>query len=158
VRVTFTPTIAEHFRATAELRRVARLYDPVAALPYFLAVLLLARVTTHAAWETGPLRVGEVIWLGMPVLFFVGFGIGARQGLGREVSFGFGAEGIEVRQSRHRWSVPWSRVGTVEETGEFFLVAVDGAAFYIPRRALDGRGAEAALRDVLAERGARAGG
>jgi len=158
VRVTFIPTLPEHFRATAELRRVARVYDPAAALPYFLAVLLLARVMTQSAWGMGPLGVEDVIFPAMPVLFLVGIGIGVRQGLGREVSFDFGAEGIEVRQPRHRWCVPWSRVGAVEETADFFLVAADGVAFYIPKRALDGRGAEAALKDVLAARGMEAEG
>lgn len=158
MRVTFIPAIPEHFRATAELRRVARVYDPAAALPYFLAALLLARVMTQAAWGTGPLQIEDIFLPAMPVMFLVGIGIGARRGLGREVSFDFGAEGIEVRQPRHRWCVPWSRVGAVEETADFFLVAADGVAFYIPRRALDGGDAEAALRDALAARGARAEG
>lgn len=157
MRVTFAPTIPEHFRATAELRRVARVYDPAAALPYLLAALLLARVMTQAAWGTGPLTIEELIWLPMPVMFLAGIGIGARQGLGREVSFDFGGEGVEIIEPRHRWSVPWTRVGAVEETAEFFLVGVGTAAFYIPRRVLDGD-AEAALRGVLAARGARAEG
>jgi hypothetical protein len=158
VRVTFIPTIPEHFRATAELRRVARVFDPAAALPYFLAALLLARGMTQAAWGMGTPGIEDVLFGAMPVLFLVGIGIGARQGLGREVSFDFGAEEIEIAQPRRRWSVPWAQVARVEETAEFFLVATPGAAFYIPRRALDGRDTEAALRDVLAARGARAEG
>lgn len=157
MRITFIPTLPEHFRATAELRRVARVYDPAAALPYFLAALLLARGMTQAAWGMGAPGIEDVLFGAMPILFLAGIGIGARQGLGREVSFDFGAEGIEITQPRYRWSVPWSRVGAVEETADFFLVAADRVAFYVPRRALDGD-AEAALRDALAARGARAEG
>lgn len=88
------------------------------------------------------------------MLFFVGMGIQMRRGAGRQVSFNVGAEGIEVRQPRHNWSVPWARVERVEETPEFFLFATPRIAFYIPRRALPG-GAAAELKALLAARGAR---
>lgn len=41
VRVTFTPTLREHFRATSELGRVARTYDPAATFPLFFALVAL---------------------------------------------------------------------------------------------------------------------
>jgi YcxB-like protein len=158
VQITFVPTISEHLRATRELRRVARVYDALAALPHAFACLLIARIITEAAFRMGPLAIEDLIWMSAPVLFFVGMGIRMRHGMGRPVSFDFGAEEIEVRQPRHRWSVPWARVERVEETPEFFLFATPRVAFYIPRRALESDGAVAALRAVLAARGARVDG
>ena len=156
VQIAFTPTIAEHFRATGELRRVARVFDPVGALPYFLAVLLLSRLVTHAAYGVDPLRVEDLVFLAWPTFFLLGIGLAARNGLGRELRVELSAEGIEVRQSRRAWSMPWARVSRVEETAEFFLIAGERSAFYIPKRALGDIDAVAGLRAALAARGAAA--
>jgi len=149
LHVTFTPTISEHLRATGELRRVARLYDAAAALPFFVACLVIGNAISQSASRTGPLGVEEFVWLLMPLMFFVGVGIRVRRGLGGGISVNLGAEGIEVMQPRHRWSVPWSRVARADETEEFFLVATAHAAFYIPKRALDGEGGAERLRSLL---------
>jgi hypothetical protein len=153
LHITFTPSIAEHLRATGELRRVARVYDAAAALPFFVACLVIGNVISQSASRTGPLRIEEFVWLLMPLMFFVGVGIRVRRGLGGAISVRLGAEGIEVAQPRHRWSVPWSRVARVGETEEFFLVATARAAFYIPKRALEGEGEAERLRGVLGSRG-----
>jgi len=123
LHVTFTPTISEHLRATGELRRVARLYDAAAALPFFVACLVIGNAISQSASRTGPLGVEEFVWLLMPLMFFVGVGIRVRRGLGGGISVNLGAEGIEVMQPRHRWSVPWSRVARADETEEFFRSA-----------------------------------
>jgi hypothetical protein len=148
LRVTYTPTIAEHFRATAALHGTTPVFDPVAALPYILACLLLSGVLADAAW--GIEAAGFTGFA--PILFLVGVGIQMRQGLGREVTLELGEDAIEMRQPRHRWSVPWSRISRVEETPEFFLISTPGLAFYLPKRALEDDGAVAALRDALSAR------
>ena len=130
------------------------MYDAVAALPHVFACLLIARIISEAASGTGALAIEDFIWMGAPVLFFVGMGLRIRRGSGRRVSFDLGADGIEVRQPRHHWSVPWARVERVEETEEFFLFATPRTVFYIPKRALQGSQTVAALKAVLAARGA----
>lgn len=135
-----------------ELRRVARTFDAVAALPYVLAAIFLGRLVTSAA--SGTPDPVDLFWMAALLMFLVGVGIGTRQGLGRELSYELGADGIEVRQPRLRWQVPWARVSSVEETPEFFLVATPRIAFYIPKRAVEGDGEVARLRAALAARGA----
>ena len=79
----------------------------------------------------------------------MGVGLRARRFAGKPLTVEFGDAGIEVWQPRHRWSVPWARVARVSETAEFFLVATDRAAFYLPKRALGGAEGEAKLREML---------
>lgn len=154
MRITFTPTIAEHFRATGELRRVARVFDPVGALPYLLATLLLARLTTHAAFGEA-MGMDILFFLAWPIFFLLGVGMRVREGLGHALTIELSAEGIGFRHPRRAWTMPWARVSAVEETEEFFLVAGERSAFYIPRRAL-GDGDAETLRAALAARGTAA--
>lgn len=154
VRITFTPTIAEHFRATGELRRVARVFDPVGALPYALAALLLARLTMHAA-SGAEIAMEELFVLAWPIFFLLGVGIRVREGLGQALTIELSAEGIDFRHPRRAWTMPWPRVASVEETEEFFLVSGERSAFYIPKRAL-GDGDAATLRAALTARGVAA--
>lgn len=154
MRITFTPTIAEHFRATGELRRVARVFDPVGALPYLLAVLLLSRVTMHAAFG-GEFEFENVFFLSWPIFFLLGVGMRVREGLGHALTIELAAEGIGFRHPRRAWTMSWARVAAVEETEAFFLVAGERSAFYIPKRAL-GDGEEETVRAALAARGVAA--
>ena len=149
MRIAYTPTLAEHFRATAELSRVTPIFDGVGAVPHFLACLLLANVMTQLATGGTP-GAAPIMVLAAPLLFLVGLRHArAREGLGGEITVELGADRIDVRQPRHRWVIPWARVERVEETPEFFLVATSRAGFYLPKRALERAEGIAELRNAL---------
>lgn len=155
MRITFTPTIAEHFRATGELRRVARVFDPVGALPYLLAVFALSRLVMHAGYGMHPIGIEDYFALVIPSCFFLGIGMRVQEGLGHALTIELAAEGIGFRHPRRAWTMPWARVAKVEETEAFFLVAGERSAFYIHKRAL-GDGEEERVRAALAARGVAA--
>lgn len=153
LRITFTPSIAEHLRATSEMRRVGRLFDPAAALPLIMGCLLLATLLLQAGLAAGPMGTEALVIPFMPMMFLFGMGIGIRRMSRGTLSFEVTGAGIDVRQPRHRWSLGWERIHRVEETDDFFLVGAEGVAFYLPKRALDEDGGVAALRTALASRG-----
>jgi hypothetical protein len=150
MHVTFIPNLREHVRATSALGRIARIYDPVAALPLLCFCLVVARVIVQAG--SSPTLPGALA-ASWPLMFVAGIGMRARVGKRDALSYDLGPERIEVRQRRRRWAIEWSRVARVEETGEFFLVAADRFAFYLPKRAVDGDDGVIALRAVLQRRG-----
>lgn len=82
-------------------------------------------------------------------MFLVGVGIRARRGLGRELSVELAERGITARQPRHAYELPREGVRRVEETPEFFLIAADGGALYLPKRALAGADQEDTMRKAL---------
>jgi hypothetical protein len=131
---------------------VARVFDPVGALPYFLAMLLLSQLAMHVAFWDG-IEVDTLFFLGWPIFFLLGIGIRVREGLGHALTIDLSAEGIDFRHPRRAWTMPWARVASVEETEEFFLVAGERSGFYIPKRAL-GDGDTVTVRAALAARGA----
>jgi hypothetical protein len=149
MRITYTPTLLEHLRARRALREVAPMFDAQAMLPWLLAVSLIGNLLNQAASPEGSLWVMAGQMFGGAACFFAGIGIRARKDAGKPLVIELGAEGIEIRQPRHRWSVPWARVQRVDETAEFFLVAAGRAAFYLPKRALGGAAGERALREML---------
>jgi len=143
LEVTLVPDLAEHLRARREMARLTPIGDPRGALAWLVALFILSGLITEVAdggeWW-GVLR-------GLPLLmFFLGVGLAMRRGQGRPLTWVMDDDGVEVRQPRHRFRVPWERVRRVAETDEFFLVVTGGAVFYLPKRALRGADAEAELR------------
>jgi hypothetical protein len=111
LHVTFTPTVTEQLRATGELRRVARVYDAVAALPYFVACLIIGNAISQPAAHTGPLGVQEFVWL-----LLLGVGIRVRRGLGGSRGTAGGCAGATcgawTRRTSSSWSPPSARRST----------------------------------------------
>src|SRR4051794_15742638 len=119
MRITFVPTVREHLRATAELGKVAPVFDPYALLPRILVLSLLFSLIAALGSLGPPGLFGPLLLLpwGL-VLFFAGIGLRARRDEGKPLTYELGDDGIEVRQPRYEWRIGWDRVRKVEETPE----------------------------------------
>lgn len=148
MRITYTPSLSEHLRARRALGEVVPIFDRYALLPWLLVVTLIGNLVQLAANPEALPWAAFIPTFGSVGCFFAGIGWRAREAR-KPLTIDVDADGIGIRQPRHGWSVPWARVARVSETAEFFLVATDRAAFYLPKRALGGAEGEAKLREML---------